>query len=93
MSSLYFKTHRITIVHPAGWVSWKKDFVNITTTRTVFYGEYRNQGPGADLRRRVRWPGFHQMKHAAQALKYTVDAFIHGGEWLPDTGVTYKPGL
>ncbi|GJN17548.1 hypothetical protein PR202_gb04625 [Eleusine coracana subsp. coracana] len=76
-----------------GWVPWDKNVVNITTTRTVFYGEYKNEGPGSDLRHRVSWPGFHKMKHAAQARKYTVDAFIHGGDWLPEIGVAYKPGL
>ncbi|GJM92955.1 hypothetical protein PR202_ga09464 [Eleusine coracana subsp. coracana] len=75
------------------WVPWDKNVVNITTTRTVFYGEYKNEGPGSDLRHRVSWPGFHKMKHAAQARKYTVDAFIHGGDWLPEIGVAYKPGL
>jgi pectinesterase len=90
---VFMQSYMDAIVHPAGWVPWKKDLVNITTTRTVFYGEYKNEGPGADLRRRVRWPGFHIMKHAAQALEYTVEAFINGGEWLPDTGVAYKPGL
>ncbi|KAK3165610.1 hypothetical protein QOZ80_1AG0035440 [Eleusine coracana subsp. coracana] len=90
---VFMQSYLDTIVHPAGWVPWDKNVVNITTTRTVFYGEYKNEGPGSDLRHRVSWPGFHKMKHAAQARKYTVDAFIHGGDWLPEIGVAYKPGL
>ena len=80
------------IVHPlwTGWLPWNN---NVTATRTVFFAEFENQGPGADVRGRVNWAGFHNIKKASKAAKFTVNNFIDGGAWLPETGVLYKGGL
>ncbi|XP_044972336.1 pectinesterase/pectinesterase inhibitor PPE8B-like [Hordeum vulgare subsp. vulgare] len=77
-----------TIVHPSGWVAWNK--TNGDVPPTVFYGEYGNTGPGANLSKRVPW--LHVMD-AGQAEHYTVKRLIRGDEWLNATGVVYQPGL
>ncbi|KAE8809988.1 hypothetical protein D1007_13308 [Hordeum vulgare] len=77
-----------TIVHPSGWVAWNKTDGDVPPT--VFYGEYGNTGPGANLSKRVPW--LHVMD-AGQAEHYTVKRLIRGDEWLNATGVVYQPGL
>ncbi|XP_037433127.1 pectinesterase-like [Triticum dicoccoides] len=76
------------IVHPSGWVPWDKADGNVPPT--VYYGEFANTGPGANLSKRVPW--LHVMD-AGQAEHYTGKRFIRGDEWLNATGVAYQPGL
>ena len=89
---IFIHCHMDAIVHPlwTGWLPWNN---NVTATRTVFFAEFENQGPGADVRGRVNWAGFHNIKKASKAAKFTVNNFIDGGAWLPETGVPYKGGL
>ncbi|KQK10126.1 pectinesterase [Brachypodium distachyon] len=76
-------------VDPKGWLEWDGEFA----LRTLFYGEYQNEGPGAGTAGRVRWPGYHVITDRAVALQFTVGKFIQGGRWLKDTGVDYDEGL
>eukprot|EP00252_Welwitschia_mirabilis_P020148 TRINITY_DN4871_c0_g2_i1.p1 TRINITY_DN4871_c0_g2~~TRINITY_DN4871_c0_g2_i1.p1 ORF type:complete len:396 (-),score=-4.20 TRINITY_DN4871_c0_g2_i1:144-1331(-) len=39
------------IIDAEGWMPWAGDFA----LDTLYYGEFRNSGPGADLSRRVNW--------------------------------------
>uniref|UniRef100_A0A0E0MGG7 Pectinesterase n=1 Tax=Oryza punctata TaxID=4537 RepID=A0A0E0MGG7_ORYPU len=79
------------IVHPRGWVEWRKEKHVLETTMTVSYMEFNNTGPGSNTSRRVHWKGF-SVVDANKAEDYTVDRFIHGTDWLPN-GLNYKPGL
>ncbi|XBI73424.1 hypothetical protein VPH35_067180 [Triticum aestivum] len=91
---IFIHCYMDAIVHPLGWLSWDNKKINVTTTtRTVFFAEFENQGPGADVRGRVNWAGFHNIKKASKAAKFTVNNFIDGRAWLPETGVPYKGGL
>lgn len=76
-------------VHPRGWLEWNATFA----LDTLYYGEYMNYGPGAGLKQRVTWPGYHIITSAKDAKKFTVSSFIHGSSWLPSTGVAYLAGL
>nr|UZQ19737.1 pectinesterase 2 [Gleditsia microphylla] len=76
-------------IDPAGWAPWDKDFA----LKTLFYGEYLNSGPGAGTSKRVNWPGYHVIKSAAEAGKFTVAQLIQGGVWLRNTGVAFTEGL
>lgn len=76
-------------VQPAGWLEWYGNF----GLSTLFYGEYRNYGPGAKLSGRVRWPGYHVIQDAAVAAFFTVRRFIDGSSWLPATGVPFTSDL
>ncbi|CAH2038203.1 unnamed protein product [Thlaspi arvense] len=43
------------LIDPAGWFHWEDD--KEPRLSTLFYGEYENNGPGADTTKRVKWPG------------------------------------
>ncbi|RZC67389.1 hypothetical protein C5167_011085 [Papaver somniferum] len=64
------------IVSPQGWMPWTGDFA----LSTLYYGEFENTGPGANISGRVGWssqvPGNH-------VLAYSVQNFIQGDEWIP----------
>lgn len=76
-------------IHPAGWAEWDGDFA----LKTLYYGEFANNGPGADTSNRVKWPGYHVITDPNEARKFTVAELIQGGEWLKSTGVSYTEGL
>lgn len=78
-------------IDPTGWAEWdaqSKDFL-----QTLYYGEYMNNGPGAGTSKRVNWPGYHIIKTAAEASKFTVAQLIQGNVWLKNTGVNFIEGL
>lgn len=76
-------------IHPQGWLEWNGDFA----LDTLYYGEYMNDGPGAGVGGRVKWPGYRVITSAAEASKFTVGQFISGSSWLPSTGVAFVAGL
>lgn len=83
------ETYISDIVAKEGWLDG-----NSTKFRdTLYYAEYSNSGPGADLGNRVKWSGYHIFNRSDQAMKYTVTRFIQGDTWLPATGVRYDKGL
>ncbi|KAB2019735.1 hypothetical protein ERO13_D07G017600v2 [Gossypium hirsutum] len=76
-------------IRPQGWLEWNQDFA----LDTLYYAEYMNNGPGASLSERVKWPGYHVLNNSAQAVNFTVAQFIEGDLWLPSTGVKYTSGF
>ncbi|KAF8388667.1 hypothetical protein HHK36_025347 [Tetracentron sinense] len=77
-------------VHPAGWTRW---LPNVDPPSTIFYAEYQNAGPGSGVDKRVTWAGYMPSITEEQAEKFTVDSFIQGKEWLPQTNVGYESSL
>ncbi|XP_038881670.1 pectinesterase [Benincasa hispida] len=77
------------LIQPAGWAEWNGDFA----LKTLYYGEYSNNGPGSDVSKRVKWAGYHVITSPSEAQKFTVDSLIQGGEWLGPSGATFIPGL
>ncbi|KAJ6725283.1 PECTINESTERASE [Salix viminalis] len=77
------------LIDPAGWSAWDGDFA----LKTLYYGEYLNQGAGAGTSKRVNWAGYHVITSATEAKKFTVAEMIQGGAWLKSTGVAYTEGL
>ncbi|KAJ6802936.1 putative pectinesterase [Iris pallida] len=76
-------------IDPKGWLEWDGDFA----LSTLFYGEYKNSGPGAGTAGRVKWPGYKVITDKKLANSFTVAGLIQGGSWLSSTGVTYTEGL
>ncbi|XVE97816.1 hypothetical protein REPUB_Repub03eG0051600 [Reevesia pubescens] len=72
-----------------GWIEWPGAGAY---SKSLYFGEYANGGPGAGTSGRVTWPGFHVIG-PDEAVKFTVDKFIAGTLWLPSTGVTFDSGL
>ncbi|CAI0448190.1 unnamed protein product [Linum tenue] len=76
-------------VSSKGWAEWPGQG---SYSKTLYFGEFSNSGPGAGTSGRVRWAGFHVMG-PQEAAKFTVANFIAGSSWLPSTGVTFVAGL
>lgn len=62
------------LIVPAGWMPWSGDFA----LKTLYYGEYKNSGPGADVSHRVSWSSQIPEEHVNT---YSVNNFIQGDEW------------
>ncbi|XP_065850820.1 pectinesterase [Euphorbia lathyris] len=76
------------LIDPRGWLEWEGKL----GLDTLYYAEYNNQGPGANTKGRVKWPGFHVIDKD-EANKYTVEAFLQGGDWISETGAPVRLGL
>ncbi|XP_058729906.1 pectinesterase/pectinesterase inhibitor PPE8B-like [Vicia villosa] len=87
--TIFMQSHMSNAIRPEGWLEWNETFA----FDTLYYGEYNNSGPGAELANRVKWPGYHVFNDSSDANKYTVAQFIEGNLWLPSTGVNYTAGL
>lgn len=62
------------LVSPEGWMPFRDDFA----LSTLYYGEFGNKGPGADVSKRVKWssriPPVHLRAYSAQS-------FLQAHEW------------
>ncbi|KAL9356032.1 hypothetical protein Peur_049285 [Populus x canadensis] len=87
--TVFMNTYMSALVQPRGWLEWYGNFA----LGTLWYGEYRNHGPGALLSGRVKWPGYHIIQDVATAKFFTAAQFIDGLSWLPSTGVKFTAGL
>ena len=79
-----------SFLNPLGWISW---VTNVDPPSTIFYAEYQNTGPGSSVDKRVKWAGYKPTLAVDDATKFTVESFIQGSEWLPDTEVKYDESL
>uniref|UniRef100_A0A0E0KER7 Pectinesterase n=1 Tax=Oryza punctata TaxID=4537 RepID=A0A0E0KER7_ORYPU len=75
-------------VHAQGYMPWEgKDNLG-----EAFYGEYSNSGRGANSTGRMEMRGFHVLDKE-KAMQFTVARFLHGAEWVPETGTPVTLGL
>ena len=77
-------------IDPAGWLPW--DPTN-PYTDTLYYGEYQNTGDGAKTGGRVAWKGVRTAMSKVDANVFTVQNFISGSNWLPNTKVSFQASL
>lgn len=88
--TVVMKSYLDGLVDPEGWSKWgDSDFA----LDTLYYGEYRNFGPGASTEDRVNWTGYHDINDTDEAARFTVANLIFGRQWLPATGVPFTVGL
>lgn len=87
--TVYLLSNMESLIDPAGWLPWSGDFA----LSTLYYGEYRNRGPGSNTSARVNWPGYRVITNTTEASQFTVGNFIQGNSWLPATGVPFYPNL
>ncbi|KAL3538207.1 hypothetical protein ACH5RR_001573 [Cinchona calisaya] len=87
--TVFLNTYMSSMVQPRGWLEWYGGFA----LGTLWFGEYRNYGPGASVSGRVKWPGYHIIRDASEANFFTVEHFIDGRSWLPATGIRFTLGL
>jgi pectin methylesterase-like acyl-CoA thioesterase len=79
-----------SFLNPLGWIEW---VTNVKPPKTIFYAEYQNTGAGATVEKRVQWAGYKPTLTADEAAKFTVDSFIQGSDWLPETDVKFDASL
>ncbi|KAI3741218.1 hypothetical protein L1987_58888 [Smallanthus sonchifolius] len=87
--TVFMKSNLDSLIDPAGWMSWGHD----SALKTLYYGEYKNTGPGSSTAKRVDWKGYRVITSSTEAVKFTVGKFIGGGYWLPATNVPFTSGL
>ncbi|XVF72823.1 hypothetical protein PTKIN_Ptkin12aG0151500 [Pterospermum kingtungense] len=75
-------------IQPEGWMPWQGEKFE----DTVYYAEYNNRGPGANLARRVNWKGYHKIdKKTAMGFTLQSVLFLGGDNWLAPTGIPFIP--
>ncbi|PSS34362.1 Pectinesterase [Actinidia chinensis var. chinensis] len=87
--TVYIQTYLDTLVDPAGWLEWDGNFA----LDTLYYGEYKNSGPGSSTTGRVNWRGYRVITSDTEASQFSVANFIAGQSWLPATNVPFTSGL
>ncbi|KAK9991058.1 hypothetical protein SO802_026043 [Lithocarpus litseifolius] len=70
-------TYMDKIITPRGWYDWGDK----NREMTVFYGQYKCWGPGADFGGRVSWS---RELTAEEAEPFISLGFINGQDWLPN---------
>lgn len=88
-TTVYMKTMMHGFIDPKGWLPW----VGNSAPNTIYYGEYRNFGPGASTKNRVKWKGLRTNMSSKEAGKFTVKSFIKGASWIKKADVSYQPDL
>ncbi|KAM3285363.1 hypothetical protein P3S67_024162 [Capsicum chacoense] len=88
-TTVYMESYIDNHIDPAGWAPW----IGTMYLDTLYFGEYKNNGPGADTSKRVNWKGYHVITKASDALKFTVSQLLQGGSWIKDAGVSFISGL
>lgn len=63
------------LISPEGWMPFRGDFA----LSTLYYGEFGNKGPGADLSKRVSWSSQIPQGHLNA---YSAENFIQADEWI-----------
>jgi len=58
----------------------------------LYYGEYKNTGPGADTSKRVGWKGYHTIT-LNEATSFTVEKLLQGHLWINASIVPFELGL
>uniref|UniRef100_A0A1J3JH43 Pectinesterase n=1 Tax=Noccaea caerulescens TaxID=107243 RepID=A0A1J3JH43_NOCCA len=72
----------------SGWTKWNGG----EETKSLYYGEYNNNGPGSETGKRVSWSGYHIMGYE-DAFNFTATEFITGDGWLGSTSFPYDDGI
>ncbi|KAF2585893.1 hypothetical protein F2Q70_00037290 [Brassica cretica] len=80
-----------SLIDPKGWVAWNSSAD--PPPPTVNLGEFRNYGPGSDVRNRVTWVGYNPVMAEEDAQRFTIDGFINKLGWLNVSCVPYNGSL
>jgi pectinesterase len=64
------------VVHSKGWLEWNDN----PLVNNRFYGEYNNNGLGADVSGHVKWCSYHVIEDESEANNFTIHTFIQGDD-------------
>ncbi|XP_061361788.1 probable pectinesterase/pectinesterase inhibitor 12 [Gastrolobium bilobum] len=89
--TVYLESYIDDFIDPMGWTKWSLDQVLFDK---LYFGEYKNYGPGAGIQNRIEWLGFHSMNYDS-AYDFTVSEFIarSGDDWLRSISLPYDDGI
>ncbi|KAJ0979691.1 hypothetical protein J5N97_015165 [Dioscorea zingiberensis] len=73
--TVFLDCHLERVIRPEGWSPWDGDFA----LGTLFYGEFRSTGPGANASARVPWSSQVPPEHVDV---YSTSNFIQGDQWI-----------
>ncbi|KAH6816683.1 hypothetical protein C2S51_021503 [Perilla frutescens var. frutescens] len=76
-------------IAPEGWTPWMGSFF----LDTLYYGEYGNRGPGADLSKRVKWAGIQKMTPELADSFTSAKVFAGDDAWVKNTAIPYVAGM
>ncbi|KAK9755083.1 hypothetical protein RND81_01G001400 [Saponaria officinalis] len=76
--TVYINCTLESLITPEGWLPWSGDFA----LSTLYYGEFGNSGPGANVSSRVPWSRQIPEEHIST---YYVQNFLQGDEWITTT--------
>lgn len=87
---------RITdVINPEGWTPWDGPrYLN-----TLWYAEYNNEGLGANVQQRIKWPGYKGLISKNEAIRFTAGNFLKGKDfvksedWLNPLNIPYDIGF
>jgi len=70
-------------LHPEGWCPWAGEHFE----DTLYYAEYNNDGPGANVNGRIKWKGYRGLISREEATQFTPAQFLQAGanggsDWL-----------
>ncbi|GLT42798.1 hypothetical protein SLA2020_167810 [Shorea laevis] len=80
---IFAQTYMSDVIVPQGWDDWQDQ----NKHSTVYYGEYKCYGPGADTSKRVQWS---QSLSENQAAPFMTIDMIGGRSWLRPTPSHFK---
>lgn len=78
------------IIDPEGWSAWEP---GTEAPDSIFYAEYKNDGPGSALGGRVTWPGYKPGIKDEEAEEFSVEEFIQGNQWIDGLNIGYDPHI
>ncbi|KDP34079.1 hypothetical protein JCGZ_07650 [Jatropha curcas] len=87
-TTVFMQSMMPSFIQPSGWLPWTGN----TAPPTIFYAEFENFGPGSSTKNRVKWRGLKNITKRI-ATKFTVKEFLQGDKWIPETGISFRPGL
>ncbi|KAK7259299.1 hypothetical protein RIF29_24903 [Crotalaria pallida] len=87
--TVFLQSYIEDLIDPKGWLEWNGTFA----LDTLYYGEYKNRGPGSNTSARVTWPGYRVINNSTEASQFTVGQFIQGNDWLTSTNIPFFSNL
>ncbi|KAJ3699118.1 hypothetical protein LUZ61_002823 [Rhynchospora tenuis] len=78
-----------SVVDLKGWIG--STFGSVPPDTATFL-DFRNTGSGSNVAGQVNWAGYRKAS-TEDAKRFTVDSFLKGSEWIPETGVPFKASL
>ncbi|KAJ4841275.1 hypothetical protein Tsubulata_042612 [Turnera subulata] len=80
---VFMESYLSEIINPLGW----EGMYGNEKTNTIFFAEYNNYGPGANVQGRVKWPGYYKALSPVKARQFATYGFIDGESWVRARGI------